>query len=282
MTNNYLPLKERIVGYFLTEYACGDGPGYVEAIAKTYLARTYTFEYVESFWQGQGKFVIEALIDERNERLERGLPCPYEYLDTDGQRVQPAVLDTLPQDIFQEALRKLSASEFERLACYLLAIIGCQSFWCTPESHDQGLDGFGFVYLPYLRDVTSEAKRVVIWVVVQAKHYESCGVCSADIRDFVGAVEISRYKVFSTKAERYPLFDLLPVSPVTMILVTSGRVLRTAHRLASGLGVILVSSDELKEALCSFWRTSGIPIPECVDSLVVALREIAHGVPVYR
>jgi len=194
-----------ILSFLLTEYPLDSSVRYLEEVARSFLLGEYNEEFVEKFWHDQGTRFREEFVSETNSRIDLGASLRYEVLDDEGEKLRGAGAAARPQDprlAFQDALQELTPLEFERLAGVLLQWAGCHSAWLTPESHDQGLDAFGYAaFFPVEGLWPSGLPQVVF--LAQAKHYIKQRVSSYDLREFVGASECAKHRIYAVQGDRY-------------------------------------------------------------------------------
>jgi len=279
--NSYQIAREQLLQFFLTELSDTTPPAFVEDLAKGFLLRSHNLEWVNEYWENIGDDIISDLTDEYNRRIEDGFPIYFEFIDELGTKVRGCPNPHIPYNIseFQKALLLLTDSDFERLSGRILQLIGCTHAWVTPKSHDQGLDAFGCYNLFNLPTISSVSNVFESWILIQAKHYNKEMVCSSEIREFIGSVELAKVHAFAVKGDKYPDLDLKPLTPITYILVTSGEVKRTAHILADKTGIILLSACDLCVIFSTQWSTAP---PTSLDEFIKKLRDEASLVPIYR
>ncbi|MBA2704182.1 MAG: restriction endonuclease [Blastocatellia bacterium] len=175
-------------------------------------------------------------------------------MDAIGEKIEGIGLQNEKEKIeFQNAINELTSAEFESLSAYILKIAGCETYWRTPESHDQGLDAFG--YLSFLTKPSGEwfagVPRLIL--LAQAKHFSTTKVGSKDIREFIGSKELAIHKIYSTIDDRYSDLDIPPFSPVGLLFITTEEVPLTVKRLGVRSGMVILSSDDLHDLLVSNW-----------------------------
>ena len=279
--NIYQIAREQLLQFFLTELSEATPPAFVEDLAKQFLLRSHNIEWVNGFWESIGGDFISDLTDEYNRRLADGFPIYFEFIDDLGTKVRGYVNPDISYDTatFQQALFLLTDTEFERLSGRILQLAGCSRAWVTPKSHDQGLDAFGCYHLFDLPKISSSSNIFESWILIQAKHYNKEMVCSSEIREFIGSVELAKIHAFAVKGEKYPDLNLKHYTPITFILVTSGEVKRTAHILAEKIGIIFLSASDLCVIFSTEWGTD---LPTSVDEFVSKLRNEASRVPICR
>lgn len=244
------------LAYFMTEYATDSPPSKLEDCIRHYLAGQYTIVVIAEFLERYFEKIRDQLVEEFNDRYDKKHTLRYKILDEVGNEIAGIGDDSQPEKIqFQDALNSLSPSEFEALSAYVLQICGCESSWKTPESHDQGIDAFG--YMPFLRKATGEwiGAKPRIAFLAQAKHYKKTVVGSKDIREFVGSYDMALHKIYSTVDIRYQDLELLPFAPTALVFMTTEEVPRTVKRLSIRSGIVVLSSDDLFDLLFRPWRS---------------------------
>lgn len=279
--NTYEIAREQLLHFFLTELSKATPATFVEDIAKEFLLRSHNTEWVEEFWENLGEDFIAELVEEYNARIEYGFPVYFTFIDDLGTKIRGWVNPVISYDTasFQRAILLLTDTEFERLSGRILHFAGCRNAWVTPKSHDQGLDAFGCYYLFDIPKISSASNIFQSWIFIQAKHYNKEMVCTSDVREFVGSVELAKSRTFALKGEKYRELDLRPCTPIAYILVTSGEIKRTTHLLADKAGILILSASDL---CVIFSREWGPNQPSTIDELVCKLRDEASQVPICR
>lgn len=279
--NEYELVREQLLLFFLTEFTEDTPASYVETAARGFLRRTYSLEWIDGFWEKAGESVISDLVEEHNRRITDGFPIHFTFVDDEGRKIcgwsNPSV--SLKTTVFQQALLRLTDDEFERLSGRILHFVGCLNAWATPISHDQGIDAFGNFPLFNLPRISGESHEFLVWIIVQAKHYNKEKVCSSDIREFLGSGKLAKYEIYATEGKKYQQLKLKPVGPIALVLVTSGEVKRTAKLIAEKAGILLVTASDLCSIFTNHWRSIKVRIPTSPDQLVSLLRQEAERVP---
>jgi len=277
----YQIARDQLLQFFLTELSDTTPPSFVEDLAKQFLLRSHNLEWVNQCCENIGDDIIADLTDEYNRRIADGFPIYFEFIDDLGTKIRGSPNPAIPYNIseFQKALLRLTDSEFERLSGRILQLVGCTSAWVTPKSHDQGLDAFGCYNLFNLPRIPSLSNVFDSWILIQAKHYNKEMVCSSEIREFIGSVELARAHAFAVKGDKYPDLDVKLLTAITYIVVTSGEVKRTVHILADKIGLILLSACDLCVIFSTQWSTSP---PTSLAQFVRKLRYEASLVPICR
>jgi len=276
-------LRAEAISYLLTRYPVNGKPQYLKEVISYYLLSKFNADYVERFWTDHGENLCNDLIEETNRRVETGASIRYEILDDIGERIRGAGIARRkdPRTAFQDALQELDPLQFERLAGVLLQWAGCHSTWLTPESHDQGLDAFG-----YCRFLLGPKKwrfgQPEVVFLAQAKHYLKNRVSSYDVREFIGAAECAKHKVYAVEGGRYPELEVRPLAPIALIFLTSGELKVTAKILAQRSGMIVIASDELFHLCQHYWEKQGLAFPRNKHGYLSRLRKEGLTLPVAR
>jgi hypothetical protein len=248
---------------------------------KKYLYAEFNTDIVDKFWNEQGDRLQAELVDETNKRIEVRASLRYEILDDIAERIRGAGYCTPsdPRSTFQNALHELKPIEFERLAGVLLKWAGCHQAWLTPQSHDQGLDAFGYYdFFSVSSDWLCGKPRVVFFA--QAKHYKKNRVSSYELREFIGATECAKHSAYAVKGKKYLELDIPPFMPIALMFLTSGEVKVTAKTLARNTGIVLVASDELFVICEHYWQKSGVKFPRTKCAYLSKLRKAGTGFPI--
>jgi len=238
----------------MTEYAVDSPPSHLKDCVESFLLPNYSAEFVSSFISGFLDRVRDVLVNEFNARFEKPHSLRYRFLDEIGEKIEGIGPSNEKAKIeFQNAINELSSTEFESLSAYILKIAGCETYWRTPESHDQGLDAFG--YLSFLERTSGEwfagVPRLIL--LAQAKHFSTCKVGSKDIREFIGSSQLAVHKIYSTIDDRYSDLDIPPFCPVGLIFITTEEIPLTVKRLGVRSGMIILSSDDLYDLFIGNW-----------------------------
>ena len=89
--------------------------------------------------------IRKTLLEEFNERFRKFYSLRFRILDDEGYQIAGIGRLTDGRRLaFQDALNALSHGEFEGVAAIVLQLAGCEIVYRTPQSHDQGLDAFGY------------------------------------------------------------------------------------------------------------------------------------------
>ena len=276
-------LRAEIISYLLSEYPVKSKAQYLEQVVRDYLLRECNADYVDKFWSEQGVLLRDEFIQETNRRLDTGASLRFNILYDSGDSLCGAdtsgSLDS--RTVFQDARQDLDPLQFERLAGVLLEWAGCHSVWLTPQSHDQGLDAFGYSRFFGIDSDWPCGKPDVVFLA-QAKHYVKNRVSSYDMREFVGASECAKHKVYAVQGEKYDELEIRPFAPVALLYITSGELKTTAKIHALKSGVIVITSDDLFELCEYYWKEQGLTILKTKRSYLARLKKEGHVLPVSR
>jgi Restriction endonuclease len=251
---SFVDTVHEVTAFFMTKYPVDSPPTVLSDRVETLLLENYSSEFTSQFISQFLGRVQRILIDEFNNRFEKPHSLRFRFLDDSGERIVGIGHTNQHEKIeFQNAINELSSYEFEALSAYVLKVAGCAHYWSTPESHDQGLDAFG--YFPFFERTTGEwfagIPRVIF--LAQAKHFKSVKVGSKDIREFIGSYELAVHRIYSTVDERYADLDIPPFAPVALMFITTEEVPLTVKRLGIRAGVIVLTSDDLYDLLVTKW-----------------------------
>lgn len=267
-----------VTAYFMTQYAIDSPPSRLKDCVETYLLANYSSEFVSAFTSGFLDRVKDVLVDEFNARFEKKHSLRFRFIDEIGEKIEGIGYSDEDEKIeFQNAINELSCSEFESLSAYILKIAGCETYWRTPESHDQGLDAFGYRSFLERRDGEWFAGIPRVILLAQAKHFSSCKVGSKDIREFIGSSQLAVHKIFSTIDDKYSDLEIPPFAPVALLFITTEEVPLTVKRLGVRSGMVILSSDDLYDLLIINWTDS--PKKLTKDWFIKKLKECIEDIP---
>lgn len=243
-----------VTAYFMTEYAPDSPPATLTDWVEKILRLKYSDEFVSEFVIKSLDRVRDILVSEFNERFDNSHSLRFRFIDDIGEKIEGIGHTDHKEKIeFQNAINELSPSEFESLSAYVLKLAGCTAFWKTPESHDQGLDAFGYFQFFERNSGDWFAGVPRLTLLAQAKHFSDSKVGSKDIREFIGSFDLALHKIYSTVDEKYTDLDILPFAPVGLLFITTEEIPLTVKRLGIRSGVIVLTSDDLHDLLVSSW-----------------------------
>ena len=133
---SYEQARDYLIQYFFTEISEFTPPSFTETVAKNFLKRTFSVEWIDCFWRNNSDLFISDLIDEYNYRLRSGIPLYFDFIDTSLTKIK-GYLDPSTDTIFslfRQALLHLNDSEFELLSARILNYVGCELSYATPQS----------------------------------------------------------------------------------------------------------------------------------------------------
>jgi hypothetical protein len=239
-----------VIAHFFSEYPRNAPRALLEDAVRSLLRQKHTAEETDRLLKSFFPLIRKTLLEEFNERFRKFQSLRFRILDDEGYRI--AGIGRLADGqrlAFQDALNAISHSEFEGIAAVVLQLAGCEMVYRTPQSHDQGLDAFG--YRDFLNKPgnrwTGARPRIVF--LAQAKHYTETRVGTKDLREFVGAYTLALHEVYSTVDERYEDLTIPPLSPVALIFTTTEEIPNTVKRLATRAGIVVLTSDDLFDVL---------------------------------
>jgi hypothetical protein len=167
-------------------------------------------------------------------------PCFVE--PSDDAQVRDAKLRRRTLGDYVQAFLRLTPYDFEVLCRGLLAIIGVAKPEITRRTRDEGIDFYGRWdvgdTLRPLYELPGGHRLLRVWLVGQAKRYDSTQVATPDIRELVGAVSLARVNAYSRQEDPYPDLTLRLCDPVFFIFATSGDISADSWELLKQSGVI--------------------------------------------
>jgi hypothetical protein len=235
-----------VIAYFMTCYPV-DAPRrlFVDEV-QTFLTQKYSAEHISKFTSGFIMRTHNQLVAEFNDRFGTEHALRYRFPDDDASQICGIGEHIISERIeFQDAINALTPAEFEALSANVLTLFGCDEVWKTPNSHDQGIDSFGYFCLVNSKKSIWQGYSPCMAFLAQAKHYSQCKVGSADIREFIGAFELARKRIYSSISDKYPELSLPHYSPVALIFLTTEEVPRTVKLMSRRAGIIVLSSDDI-------------------------------------
>lgn len=221
---------------------------------------------------------IRRLRREQSSLMEIGRPCPYTFNSSSEDLIQGAAFieDGVDDEAVKEAkrrrafaerygaaLRVLTPTQFEWLCLGILEELGVVEIHLTAYSGDEGIDFYGRLRLEgRLRVVCAfpgVERRLVVWMVGQAKHYQATQVATPDIRELVGAVTLGRARAFGgPKSAKYQDLNIAVCDPVFYLFFTTGRISADGWRLLLRSGVIAMDG----EMVAAFLAEQGVGLDE--------------------
>lgn len=238
-------LTQLCLSHFLCDFDPTSKKRKTRDIVRTVAREYFAEEIVEEFLDSSLNHFEALLVSEFNARYAKGTPLRFQIADPTGTGaiVQGFHAKRTSKEIrFQDALHEMEPSEFERLSAVILRILGCRRVFFTPNSHDQGIDAFG--YQTIVRTTPYGIAHHLTWIA-QAKHYRATAITTANVRELVGSKELLAARVFSTVEKRYKDLQLKRYAPTAIALVTTEEVPSTVRRLAEGAGVFVFAAFDL-------------------------------------
>lgn len=273
---NSVPYDE-VIAHFLTDFPTDTPPRKLDLHIGQLLRVKYANGVVEDFIAKDLGRVQNELVKEHNDRAGGVGSIRYTFADDDAEIIK-GIGGMAQADIiaFQDGLNLLTPTEFEKFSAHLLQLASCDRVWHTQETHDEGLDAFG--YMPYfkIKNKWIGGSPEVVFLA-QAKHYLDSKVGSADLREFVGTSKLAQLKIYSKIDGRYNDLQIKPFAPLALIFVTSQEVPRTVKNMARAAGVVVLTSDDL----CPIFLSTVTNIPAPITSSWVAqeIRAACTNIP---
>ncbi len=270
-------IYEEVLAHFLTDFPLNAPPRRLELHVVELLAQTYARGVIDDFLAKDLDRLQGALVSEYNDRAGGAGSIRYYFASDDADLIQGiGGLAQAEKLAFQDGLNLLTPIEFEAFSAHILRLASCSRVWRTQETHDEGLDSFG--YMPYFlikKNWVGGSPEVVF--LAQAKHYADCKVGSRDIREFVGSSRLAALKIYSKLDDRYADLDIRPLAPVALIFVTTQEVPRTVKNMARSAGIVVLTSDDL----CSLFLSTVETVPDPITSSWVAqkIRTLCDDIP---
>ena len=148
---------------------------------------------------------------------------------------------------YVEALKALTPQNFERLCGHFLALLGVQDPEVTTYTADEGIDFYGRLNIdPFLAPdavYPHFSRQMSIWLVGQAKHYQSTKVATPDLRELVGSVTLAKASAFGSAAEKYSDLSIRTCDPVYFLFFTTSMVSADAWRLTKRSGMVTLDGE---------------------------------------
>ena len=238
---------------------------------------------------------IERLQRIADERAQDGRTITWQFNPSDPSHIQGAcyvmsldapVVVAAKQRLKQlweslEVISGLDPLDFERLCLVVLSLMGVHNVTLTPRRADQGIDFFGRLSvkseLASIAGYPPVLDMLTMWVVGQAKQFQTSQVATFDLRELVGSIELARAKAYGLAGDRYPHLDMKVADPVIALFFTSGQVSREARILARRSGVIAIDGELLAHLLS--WGSVGFNTQQSFDRelFLEAVAEAGNG-----
>ena len=143
----------------------------------------------------------------------------------------------------------------------MLASFGVDLPNVSEGSGDQGVDFYGHAgFGELIADTTlpgSVEEPIRVWIIGQAKRYLETKVSTADLRELVGSVELSRAKVHSGKRDPLQNLKVRLCDPIFYMLVTSGDFTGGSRELIEKSGIIAMDGVQLCQFLADHGKGGG-------------------------
>jgi hypothetical protein len=266
-----------VLAHFLTAFAEQQAPRRLELYVSDFLAATYSQGTIDDFVAQRLGDIRDSLIREYNERVDQNDSLRFSFADDDGDVVQGiGGLAKTELLAFQDGLNSLTSAEFETFSAHILRVATCTRVWYTQETHDEGLDAFG--YMPFFR-IRKEwlGGRPEVVFLAQAKHYSDCKVGSRDIRELVGSSELAKHKVYSKLDERYNDLSIPPFAPLALVFITTQEIPRTVKNMSRLAGIVVLASDDLFSLFTA--SVDRLPTPLTSQWIAMELRHLCENIP---
>jgi hypothetical protein len=211
-------------------------------------------------WQ---KATLTRLQQELNALLEVGRPARFAFNSSSQYMIQGACFIE-PKDSeelkdkkqrrsqfteYYKVISTLPPHHFEVLCGKLIGLLGVENPIVTRTSSDEGIDFYGrlsleSIFFPHDLSPTVQ-KQLSIWLVGQAKRYQSVQAGTPEIRDLAGAIALGRAGAFGSLES--PLIDLQirVADPVFAMFITTGSLSGNAWRLLKRSGIIGMDGEML-------------------------------------
>jgi hypothetical protein len=144
---------------------------------------------VDDFLAQRLSHLRDALVQKYNDRIANSDSIRYAFADDDSEVVQGiGGLAQADKIAFQDGINFLTSAEFEDFSAHLLSLASCARVWRTQETHDEGLDSFGYMPYFHIKNKWIAGSPEVVFLA-QAKHYKDTKVGSRDIRNLSGPTD---------------------------------------------------------------------------------------------
>ena len=150
---------------------------------------------------------------------------------------------------YHQELKRVNPVEFEILCGKFIGLLKVDNPIVTRSSADQGIDFFGQIPFGELIQPTAitpgAEKQLKIWLVGQAKHYDSTQVSTSDIRELVGSVSLAKSKAYAGAKDPLAELQIRNCDPVFYLFFTTGNISRDARDLLKKAGVVAMDGMQL-------------------------------------
>jgi len=162
--------------------------------------------------------------------------------------------------VYLAALVQLTPTDFEAMSRGILALLGVAAPKLTPRSGDEGIDFYGQLLLedllPRVEAMPDVYRRLSVWMIGQAKHYQATQVATPDIRELVGAIDLARGGAYGGAGTKYQDLGILVCDPVFYLFFTTGKISTDGWRLLERSGVIGMDG----EMVAAFLADQGVGV----------------------
>lgn len=205
---------------------------------------------------------LGRLRDLRSERMRLGRFCLHDFnssseymlqgcafveVGVDPPEVQEAKRRRCAFADYVAAIQAVTPDDFEAACRGILAELGVAEPVVTPHSADAGIDFYGRLELEgNLKQVGALPgiyRRLGVWMVGQAKHYDAVQGGTPDIRAVVGSVDLARGKAYGSADDQYPELDIRVCDAVFYLFFTTGSISANGWRLLEDSGVIAMDGE---------------------------------------
>jgi hypothetical protein len=129
-------------------------------------------------------------------------------------------------------------------------------------SNDQGIDFFGQLSLGGRLDnasvLPSVDRKLKVWMVGQAKHYQKTQVATPDLRELVGSIQLAKAKAFADGGVALQGLDMKVCDPVFYLFFTTGTISRDGYVLLKESGMNYMNGSQV----ATFLADNGIGMIE--------------------
>jgi hypothetical protein len=192
-----------------------------------------------------GTFSI-ITISSTNDRVVLGSCC---IEPGDSAAVQAAKRARRYKPELLNAIRSLTFGEFEKFGSKILQELGATMVRVTPHSNDQGIDFYGTLSIGELAQIDPAicqlTHNITLRFAGQAKHYPENPIGPDVVRELIGAIDLARYRVFTSGPDLFDDFELRPFHPLLTMLFTTGHFTSGALDLGEKAGMILRTGEQL-------------------------------------
>lgn len=186
-----------------------------------------------------GRFCLHDFNTSSNYMLQG---CAFVEVGVDPPEVQEAKKRRGAFAEYVAAIQGVMPDDFEAACRGILAELGVEDPVVTRHSADEGIDFYGRLQLEgNLKRVSALPgiyRRLAVWMVGQAKHYDAVQGGTPDIRAVVGSVNLARGKAYGSAEDQYPDLDIRVCDPVFYLFFTTGSISANGWRLLENSGVI--------------------------------------------